>query len=45
MVDPEHTSVESFVEHLNDRWFGKGSSKSHGGSGWEQINGFAGQQG
>jgi hypothetical protein len=29
----------------NDRWFGPGSSPSHGGSGWEQISGFAGQIG
>ena len=29
----------------NDRYFGKGSERMHGGSGWEQINGFAGQKG
>lgn len=29
----------------NDRWFGPGSSPCHGGSGYEQINGFAGQIG
>jgi hypothetical protein len=29
----------------NDRWFGPGSIKSHGGSGWEQIAGSAGQEG
>jgi hypothetical protein len=28
-----------------DRWFGPGASKSHGGSGHEQICGFAGQKG
>ena len=29
----------------NDRFFGPGSIKSHGGSGWEQVSGFAGQEG
>jgi hypothetical protein len=29
----------------NDRWFGPGSCPTSGGSGWEQISGFAGQQG
>jgi len=29
----------------NDRYFGPGSSKCHGGSGHEQISGFAGQRG
>lgn len=29
----------------HDRWFGPGSSKTHGGSGHEQIAGWAGQRG
>lgn len=29
----------------NDRWYGPGSSKSHGGSGHEQIRGWAGRKG
>ncbi|MBW2168850.1 MAG: hypothetical protein JRG69_06260 [Deltaproteobacteria bacterium] len=29
----------------NDRFCGPGSEKMHGGSGWEQINGFSGQEG
>lgn len=29
----------------NDRYFGPGAEKMHGGSGWEQISGFAGQKG
>lgn len=29
----------------NDRWFGPGACKTHGGSGHEQITGFAGQRG
>jgi len=99
MVDPEHESIEAFVEYMaddeqevfthadvnaiaqatqtshhkvreelegyglrlarrasekrvrgvltnsNDRWCGPGAEKMHGGSGWEQINGFGGQEG
>lgn len=26
-----------------DRWYGKGSCKTHGGSGWEVISGFVGE--
>jgi len=37
--------VRGFTTSSNDRWFGPGSSNSHGGSGWEQISGFAGQKG
>ena len=37
--------VRGFTTSSNDRFFGPGSSPSHGGSGWEQINGFAGRQG
>lgn len=36
--------VRGFRTSSHDRWFGPGSSKTHGGSGHEQINGFAGQK-
>lgn len=38
-------AVRGFTTSSNDRYFGPGACKSHGGSGWEQINGFAGQKG
>lgn len=98
-VDPEHESIEAFVEYLmdderdtftaadlnqlaaattrshhkvraelegyglrlvrrervrrirgvttssHDRWYGPGAERACGGSGWEQINGFGGQEG
>ncbi len=37
--------VRGFTANPHDRWYGPGSSKSHGGSGHEQITGFAGQKG
>ena len=37
--------VRGFTTSSNDRYFGPGSSNSHGGSGHEQISGFAGQKG
>ena len=37
--------VRGFQTSSNDRWFGPGSSPTSGGSGWEQIAGFAGQEG
>lgn len=37
--------VRGFKSNSHDRWSGPGSSPSHGGSGWEQIIGFAGQKG
>lgn len=37
--------VRGFTSNSHDRWHGKGSCKTHGGSGWEQISGFAGQKG
>lgn len=37
--------VRGFQSNSHDRWYGPGSSPSHGGSGWEQINGLAGQEG
>jgi hypothetical protein len=38
-------SVRGFQTNSNDRYYGKGSERTHGGSGWEQINGFGGQEG
>lgn len=37
--------VRGFHANNHDRWSGPGSSATHGGSGWEQISGFAGQKG
>lgn len=37
--------VRGFHSNSHDRWYGKGSSATHGGSGWEQISGFSGQTG
>jgi len=37
--------VRGFTSNSHDRWSGKGSCASHGGSGWEQIAGFAGRKG
>jgi hypothetical protein len=42
--EPEKT-VRGFSSNPHDRWYGPGSCRSHGGSGWEQINGFGGQEG
>ena len=36
----KHT--RGFTTSSNDRWYGPGSSNMYGGSGAEQINGFAG---
>jgi hypothetical protein len=38
-------TVRGFTSNSHDRWYGKGSCPTHGGSGWEQIAGFAGQKG
>lgn len=37
--------VRTISSNSNDRWFGPGSCPTHGGSGYEQISGFAGQKG
>lgn len=37
--------VRGFKSNSHDRWYGLGSSPTHGGSGWEQISGFSGQEG
>lgn len=44
-VRPVERAVRGFLTNSNDRWYGPGSSPMHGGSGWEQISGFAGQKG
>ncbi len=41
----EPKRVRGFRTSSNDRWYGPGSCRTHGGSGWEQIAGFAGQKG
>ena len=42
---PTEKKVRGFRSNSHDRWSGPGACKSYGGSGWEQINGFAGQEG
>ena len=42
---PKAQRVRGFTVSSHDRWYGPGSSPSHGGSGWEQIAGFAGREG
>lgn len=37
--------VRGFQTSSQDRYFGPGAERMHGGSGWEQITGFAGQEG
>lgn len=34
-----------FQTSSHDRYYGPGSEKMHGGSGWEQVIGFAGDEG
>jgi hypothetical protein len=36
--------VRGFNANSNDRWCGPGSCRTYGGSGWEQISGFAGDK-
>ena len=36
--------VRGFQTSSHDRYFGPGAEKTHGGSGWEQIAGFAGEE-
>jgi hypothetical protein len=42
---PVTKRVRGFTSSNHDRYYGPGSSSSHGGSGWEQISGFAGDEG
>lgn len=37
--------VRGFQSNSHDRWYGPGACRTFGGSGWEQITGFAGQKG
>lgn len=37
--------VRGFSSNPHDRWHGPGSCPTHGGSGWSQIMGMAGQEG
>lgn len=41
----EPKRVRGFLTSSHDRWYGPGSSPMHGGSGWEQISGFGGDEG
>lgn len=45
MEVPRAQKVRGFTTSSNDRYFGPGSERMHGGSGWVQINGFATQEG
>lgn len=36
--------TRGFSTNSHDRWYGPGACKSHGGSGYEQIQGFAGRR-
>ncbi len=42
---PKGKKMRGHTTNDNDRWYGPGSSPTHGGSGWEQINGMSGQTG
>lgn len=42
---PHEKNVRGVSSNDNDRWYGPGAEKMHGGSGHEQIAGFAGQEG
>lgn len=42
---PVERRPRGFTTSSHDRWYGPGSSPMHGGTGWEQINGFGGQEG
>jgi len=37
--------TRGFQTSSHDRWYGPGSSPTHGGSGWEEITGMAGRKG
>lgn len=38
-------TVRGFKTSSHDRWYGPGACKTHGGTGEEQITGFAGRKG
>ncbi len=37
--------MRGFNTNDHDRWYGPGADRSHGGSGQDQISGFAGREG
>ena len=42
---PQVKRVRTLHDNPHDRWHGMGASPTHGGSGWEQVTGFAGRAG
>ena len=42
---PQVKRFRTVGSNPHDRWYGPGSSPTCGGSGWEQVMGFAGQEG
>ena len=42
---PKERHFRGFQTSSNDRFYGPGSSKTHGGSGWANITGMAGREG
>lgn len=42
---PPERRVRGYRANPHDRWYGPGACRTHGGSGYEQINGFGGQEG
>jgi len=38
-------TVRTISSNSHDRWYGPGSCQSHGGSGWQQVQKFAGDEG
>jgi len=42
---PHERAVRGINSNPHDRWYGPGACRTHGGSGWEQITGFAGRRG
>jgi len=37
-------AVRGFTSNPHDRWYGPGADRTYGGTGWEQISGFAGDK-
>ena len=42
---PKKRHIRGVTTNSHDRYYGPGSAPMHGGSGWEQIAGSAGQEG
>ena len=36
--------IRGFTSNPHDRWYGPGADRTYGGSGWEQILGWAGDK-